>query len=168
MSKSKFQNIYVLSTLFRWKKYAFKHPNLEKYQLYLWKKNTIFNDFNVTTFLFLQYVLVPKILSKRSPKQSQNNDKIQSKKDLLANIDFFAFWPSFWKGFGSQVGAKMASKTVLGHFLAPFGCLLDALGRFLSILARFGLDLGSIWVDLGRILTNVGVDLGNIWCRVWI
>ena len=71
-------------------------------------------DFRFFVVSDVALFLGPKNLSKTSPKPLRNHDQIESENKLFFNIDFFRFWPRFWRVWRPQIGAKLAIFAVLG------------------------------------------------------
>ena len=65
-------------------------------------------------------ILGPKNLPKTSPKRRPNPLKIDVKNVLFFNIDFFGFWPRFWRVLGLQDGAKLVLLAPKNSYEAPF------------------------------------------------
>ena len=82
-------------------------------------------DFRFFVVSDVALFLGPKNLSKTSPKPFRNHDQIESENKLFFNIDFFRFWPRFWRVLGLQLGAKSAALLAAPGVLDPtafFAC----------------------------------------------
>ena len=68
-----------------------------------------------TLFLksLLAWILGPKNLPKTYRKRRPDPSKIDAKNMWFFNIDFFRFWPRFWRVLGLQDGAKLAENGFL-------------------------------------------------------
>ena len=58
--------------------------------------------------LLFAWIWDPKNHPKTSQKPCPGDPKIDLENVLFFNIDFFAFWPRFWRLLGFQLGAKLA------------------------------------------------------------
>ena len=109
-------------------------------------------------FSQIQRIFGPKNIPKTLPKRGPNPSKIDAENVLFFNIDFFGFWPAFWRVLGFQLGTKLALKaskkfSMVAHFYLLKLSVFKKL-RLGGLRARF-------WRPPGSILEAPGLDFGG-------
>ena len=96
--------------------------------------------------------------SKNLLKTMPGRPKNRSRKRVVFNIDFFAFWLRFWRLLGLQLGAKLAQNASAERKVAYFWTFLSwCLYSIVpwrapaSILEAPGLDLGGLRLNFFKI-----------------
>ena len=114
--KSMFQQTCDFSSIFASKSLCSKSADIDFVLVF-----TVQNGSRTFFFkLLFAWIWDPKNHPKTSQKPCPGDPKIDLENVLLFNIDFFAFWPRFWRLLSFQLGAKLAQNASAERKVAYF------------------------------------------------